>query len=317
MEMKKLGNSELSVSALCIGTWAMGSGNFWGKTDDTQCMYAIDAMIDRGVNIIDTAPGYNAGRSEILVGKALRGKRDRMILVTKAGVYEGPDGTPIKDGKYNSLLKQIEGSLQRLETDYVDVLLMHWPDPKTPLDESMRALAEIKKQGKARYIGVSNFTIGEMELAKQFCELSVLQHPYSMVDRTQEDRAIWSHKNGMGTMSYGSLGGGILTGFYRTLPVFSDTDARHIFYRCFDEPMFSKIIDLLKIMDRIAEAHKVTTAQVALKWNMQKPFITTAVVGVKNVQEATENCRNLDWRLNDDEEKMLDGFISENLQESL
>ncbi len=315
MKNTRFGSTELMVSPICVGTWSMGGGSFWGASDDGECIAAIHAMLERGVNIIDTAPAYNGGRAEELVGKAVADRRDKVCIVTKSAVFDNPDpnGMPINDGTYQSILRQAEDSLRRLGTDYVDVLLMHWPDPATPLEESMRAYAELKKSGKARYIGVSNFTVEQLEEANRYCKLDVFQLPYSLVDTAQKDRAEWAHAQGMANMSYGSLGGGILTGAYRTLPTFPEKDARSCFYQGFHEPYFSKVMGLLKIMDRIAEAHGTTPAQVAVKWINESGLIDTAIVGVRSVKKAIANCEGLDWSMAEAEWQELEAYRQANL----
>ena len=216
-EFKKMG---MQVSSLCIGTWEL-SGDRYGDVNPEECQKAIHAMIDYGVNIIDTAPIYGAGLSEKRVGKYLKGGyRDKVLLCTKFGIYESPklDGSTINDGSYNSVLKECDASLQALQTDYIDIYFMHWPDPNTPIEETMKACNELKKQGKIRFIGVSNFSKEQIIEAEKYASIDVLQPPFSMVNQSARALMEWCETEGIGTTTYGSLGAGILTGAIRSIP---------------------------------------------------------------------------------------------------
>ena len=193
-----------------------------------------------------------------------------------------------------------------LETDYIDFYYVHWPDVNTPIDETMAALNTLKKQGKIRFIGVSNFSEEQILAAEEYADIDVQQPPYSMVNQKFTGLMKWGYERGIDSMTYGSLGSGILTGAIRTMPDFEPGDMRLTFYDFFREPVFSKIMEFLKTMDRIAEGHGVPVAQVALNWSTQKEFVGTALCGVRNEQEAAQNCKAFEWKLAEDEIAALD-----------
>ncbi len=316
MRYKKLGNTGLDVSCVALGTWAIGGKN-WGAVDDGGSIKAIHKMLDEGVNFIDCAPTYGMGHAEEVLGEALKGKRDEVVLLTKCGI-RWPDEAhkdfskgSIRDSSRASLMKQIDQSLMRLKTDHIDVYLIHWPDVNTPIEETVDTLNDMKKAGKIRFTGVSNFEEPLLGKIHELGGLDVLQFPYSMVNRTKEDLLKKYHDLGVGTMSYGSLGAGILTGSIRELPQFEKDDARLGFYDFFVEPKFSKVMKLLETMDKIATERNVPVAQVAVNWNVQNEFVTTSIMGVRNPKEAEENCAALKWALTAEEMNLLNKAIEE------
>lgn len=307
MRYKQFRNAGVSVSALAVGTWAIG-GQKYGQVNREDSIRAIRTMIDHGVNLVDTAPCYGNGASEKIVGEALKGiPRDKILISTKFGlITDVYSGDYVKHASYKSVMREVESSLMNLETDYLDFYYVHWPDVLTPIDETMAALNTLKKQGKIRFIGVSNFSCEQIEAAEQYAQIDVQQPPYSMVNQKFTDLMKWGCEKGIDSMTYGSLGSGILTGAIRTLPEFEPGDMRLTFYDFFAEPVFSKIMEFLKTMDEIAAAHGVPVAQVALNWSTQKDFVGTALCGVRNEREALENCSAFEWSLSEDEITALD-----------
>lgn len=310
MRYKELGNTGVKISALTVGTWAIGGAN-WGDVNKEDSVKAIHAMLDNGVNCIDTAPAYNFGESERVVGEAVSDRRDKVIIATKTGVYNTEEIPFIKDGRKETVIRLCEESLKNLRTDYIDLMLIHWPDIEynTPFEETMRALEELKKAGKIRFFGLSNFDKEQIEEIRRYGEITAFQPPYSMVNRSQEELMKWTNENGISNMTYGSLGAGILTGAIRELPTFAPDDMRLNFYDFFQEPKFSKVMQLLKVLDKVAEAHHATAAQVAVNWNAQKEFVTTSLCGVRSAAEAIENCRGFEWSLTKDEMDIIDAAI--------
>lgn len=307
MRYKQFRNAGVSVSALAVGTWAIG-GQKYGQVNREDSIRAIRTMIDHGVNLVDTAPCYGNGASEKIVGEALKGiPRDKILISTKFGlITDVYSGDYVKHASYKSVMREVESSLMNLETDYLDFYYVHWPDVLTPIDETMAALNTLKKQGKIRFIGVSNFSCEQIEAAEQYAQIDVQQPPYSMVNQKFTDLMKWGYEKGIDSMTYGSLGSGILTGAIRTLPEFEPGDMRLTFYDFFAEPVFSKIMEFLKTMDEIAAAHGVPVAQVALNWSTQKDFVGTALCGVRNERETLENCSAFEWSLSEDEITALD-----------
>ena len=312
MRYTMLGKTELKVSQATIGTWAIG-GAGWGDVNKKESMEAIETMIERGVNLIDTAPFYGLGESEKIVGEVIRDKRDDIVLLTKAGTGWDEKGVPFKRSDYKSILKDCEESLQRLKTDYIDLYLIHWPDEVTPIEEMMDAMNKLKQDGKIRFIGASNFSKEEVLESEKYVSFDVLQHPYSMVAQDFRELLTWAHKNNIGTMSYGSLGAGILTGSIREMPKFSEDDMRLNFYDYFKEPKFSKVMQLVIRLDVYAEKYNVPVSQVTINWNTQSGFLDTILMGVRNKKEAEENCAAFEWKLEQEDVESITKDIQETL----
>ena len=309
MRYKHVGNAGIDISALAVGTWAIG-GQQWGDVNEKDSIDAIRAMIDGGVNLVDTAPIYGNGHSEEVVGKALEnGYREKVFLATKFSISNDENGAVINNGSYENAIWECEQSLKRLNTDHIDIYIMHWPDPATPVEVTMKALAELKKSGKIRFIGVSNFDRNLIEEAQKVVRIDFLQPPYSMVEESQKELLAWCETQGIGTMTYGSLGAGILTGAIRELPDWDENDFRYTFYDYFKNPKFSKIMELLKVMDKIAQVRNKPLAQIAINWSTQKSYVSTAICGVRDPQQAYENCATFDWELTGEEMELIDSEI--------
>ncbi|RGK68592.1 aldo/keto reductase [Enterocloster bolteae] len=309
MRYKHVGNAGIDISALAVGTWAIG-GQQWGDVNEKDSIDAIRAMIDGGVNLVDTAPIYGNGHSEEVVGKALEnGYREKVFLATKFSISNDENGAVINNGSYENAIWECEQSLKRLNTDHIDIYIMHWPDPATPVEVTMRALVDLKKSGKIRFIGVSNFDRNLIEEAQKVVRIDFLQPPYSMVEESQKELLAWCETQGIGTMTYGSLGAGILTGAIRELPDWEENDFRYTFYDYFKNPKFSKIMELLKVMDKIAQVRNKPLAQIAINWSTQKSYVSTAICGVRDPQQAYENCATFDWELTGEEMELIDSEI--------
>lgn len=310
MRYKHFQNAGVDVSELAVGTWAIGGDNY-GPVDREASIQAIRTMIDNGVNLVDTAPCYGNGYSEKVVGEALAGGyRDKVLISTKVGLVTSPNGYD-RDSSFKNIMREVESSLYNLKTDHIDFYFVHWPDMNTPFAETMSALELLRKQGKIRFIGVSNFTTEMIEECEKYGKVDVQQPPFSMVDRTFTDLMKWGAARGIDSMTYGSMGAGILSGKYRTTPDFPEGDTRLTFYDYFREPKFSKVQELLKVMDDVAEAHGKPVGQVALNWSTQKDYVGCALVGVRSDAHAIENCSAYDWSLTDEEIATLDAKLDE------
>lgn len=309
MRYKHVKNAGIDISALAVGTWAIG-GQQWGDVNEKDSIDAIRTMIDGGVNLVDTAPIYGNGHSEEVVGKALEdGYRNKVFLATKFSISNDENGAVINNGSYDNAIWECDQSLRHLNTDYIDIYIMHWPDPATPVEETMRALADLKKSGKIRFVGVSNFDKNLIEDAQKGVQIDFLQPPYSMVEESQKELLNWCETQGIGTMTYGSLGAGILTGTIRELPDWEEDDFRYTFYDYFKAPKFSCIMELLKVLDRIAEVRQKPLAQIAINWSTQKSYVSTAICGVRDPLQARENCATFDWELTKEEMDLIDAEI--------
>jgi len=311
MRYKTFGKTGMKVSVMTLGTWGMG-GVGWDNYDEETKVDAIKAALDCGINFIDTAPAYNGGEAERFLGKTLEklGVRNEVQLSTKCGNVFVDGVVYRRDGRYDKIIEQVEESLRNLRTDHVELMLIHWPDPDTPFEETMSALNKLKDDGKILHIGVSNFSIEQMKEAGQYGEIEAFQPQYSMVNRDSQELIDWAYAQGMGIMSYGSLGGGILSGKIRERKEYAPSDSRNRFYKHFKEPMFSKVMELLKVMDGISAENGMALSQIALNWSSQKDFISTCIVGAQTRAKIIENTSAFDKELSADELAVLDAAIA-------
>ncbi len=300
MNYRILGKSDLNVSVVGLGTWAMGN-DFFGHVEDSESINAIHAAIDSGINLIDTAPPYGSGHSEEVVGRAISGMRDRVIVATKVGVYR-KKGEFVRDLKPDSIRRQMEDSLRRLKIDAIDLYQIHWPDPETPLEASLEVLERLKEDGKFRHLGVSNFSIEQMDVVRRHMPLVSLQPHYSLLQRSVDAEILpYCVKNEIGALGYGTLAGGILTGKFRDIPKFAEGDTRSDFYDYFREPLWGRVQRLLDVLRGIAADRSVQVAHVAIAWAMQQQGITCALVGAKSEKQAESNAKAGDFVLTSQE----------------
>ena len=311
MRYKPLGRTGLNISALTIGTYAVGNAA-WGDRSVEGYVKAIYKMVELGANHIDTAINYGGGASECTLGTMLRSIRDK-VYVTSKGCQVVRDGAVVRDASRQNMIASCDISLERLRLDYLDLYLVHQPDPNTPIEETMDAMNLLKKEGKIRHIGVSNYSLDQLKEACRYADIGAIQVQYSMVSRANQELMEWARDHGIGVMTHGSLGAGILTGVYRTCPHFPETDVRSFVYDYFKEPKFSRIMKLLETMDQISENHgNCPLTQIAVNWQIQKDFVSTALVGVASEEEAVENCGGMDWTLAPEEIEAIDRAIVEN-----
>ena len=308
MKYRKLGNSDLEISVIGHGTWLMGN-DFFGEVDEAEAIKALQASIDVGVNFIDTAAGYGLdGESEKTVGKAIAGRRDKVVVATKTGVLR-PFGAYVKSLDPGVMRAELEISLQRLGTDYIDLYFIHWPDNNSSLETALETMVEFKKEGKIRAIGVSNFSIEEMQKAVDIADISAVQPPLSMLNRSSIENGIlpFCIKKGVGTTTYGSLGGGILAGRAEELPI-EGKELRGVFYGYYAEPMLSKCRELLTYLGKVADARGVSIAEVSINWALAQEGVTTTLIGSETPEKALQNAKAADWELSKDE---LNGIEAE------
>lgn len=301
----KEGDSMAVMSSVALGTWAMG-GNHWGSCDDTEALRAIHAAIDRGITTIDTAPVYGDGHAEELVGQAVGDRRDRVFLATKCGL-------DIYFNKYERNLSpqyieyDLIHSLKRLQTDYVDLYQCHWPDPRTPIEETMAALLRFQKEGKIRFIGVSNFSDRELAEAMLYAPVYSLQSHYSLLERTVEGNVLpMCRDRGIAFLSYGSLGAGMLTGKFKECPRFPLGDARSFFYRFCRPRSWPRVRRIVDALEEIASSRNTTPGAIALSWLLAQPGVTCVIVGARSAKQVSDNITPLPIPLTDGEMEFLD-----------
>ncbi len=300
MKTRPLGASGIETSVIGLGTWAIG-GWMWGGTEEKASIEAIQAGIDHGITLIDTAPAYGLGYSEEIVGKAIAGRRDQVIVATKCGLawhttrgthFFHESGQPVH--RYlgaDSVRYETEQSLRRLKIDCIDLMQTHWQDHTTPIAETMSALMDLKKEGKIRAIGVSNATVAQMEEYRQAGQLDTGQEKYSMLDRALEKESLpYCLKNNIAMLAYSPLALGALSGKIGPDRKFSGDDQR------ISDPRFSvenrkKIVALLDEFKPIAAKYGLTLAQLVIAWTLAQPGLTHALVGARNPQQAIENAK--------------------------
>lgn len=299
MEYRRFGKTGIEVSAVGFGCWE-SSGDY-GSFDESHIVDAVHLALAQGVTLFDTAEGYGFGRSEALLGKALRGKRDQALVVTKVGIYRD-NGKWFRDASRQRIMASIETSLKALETDYVDVYLVHWPDPHHPFAETMAVMEEVRRQGKTRFIGVSNFSPEQIALAQQGGSIDVVQYGYHLFDRRLE-RLVFPtvEAHDFGLMTYGSLAHGLLTGAFTRDTRFPEDDWRHS-GKAFSLPLWSpdvlpRNIAVVEELTEIAAEFGKSTAQLALRWVLSNPLVGVALVGFRHPHEVRLNLDGLDWTL--------------------
>ncbi len=301
MKYRKMGNSGIDISVIGQGTWEMGN-DFFGDVDEKLAIDAIRASIDAGVNMVDTAAAYGLdGASEKVVAKAIKGMRDKVVLATKLGVLR-IDGEYVRCLNPNIMRRELEDSLRRLETDYIDLYFVHWPDNNNSIEDALELMVKFKEEGKIRAIGVSNFDTALIQKGIDIADISAVQPPMSMLNRSSVENGIlpMCEKNGVGVITYGSLGGGILTGKMEK-PVTGGKELRSVFYAFYEEPMWSKCQKLLDVLRGIAGDRGTTVAQVSINWVLAQPGVTCSLMGATTPDMAYENASAADWELTADE----------------
>jgi methylglyoxal reductase len=298
MRYRLLGQSGIEASVVAFGAWAVG-GWFWGGADEQESVAAIRGAIDAGITLIDTAPAYGLGHSEEIVGKAIQGRRDKVVLATKCGlVWDSKKGTHFFDElgrpihRYlgaESIRYEVEQSLRRLQTDVIDLYQTHWQDPTTPIEETMATLLELKREGKIRAIGVSNATTQQMDEYRKSGPLDSDQEKYSMLVRGMDSEQLpYCERNHIAMLAYSPLAQGLLTGKVPVDRVLAEGDLRA------ESPKFSlvnrqKILGFLEEIRPVADANEATLAQLVIAWTLAQPGLTHALAGARNARQATEN----------------------------
>jgi aryl-alcohol dehydrogenase-like predicted oxidoreductase len=297
MQTRTLGNSGLRLTPIGLGTWAMGGGDWkfgWGPQDDKESIAAIHAALDAGVNWIDTAAIYGHGRSEQIVGEAIRARRDSVIVATKCGrVWEGDSREIGKSLTRESILREVDASLRRLGIDVIDLYQIHWPEPDEQVEEGWATVADLVKAGKVRFGGVCNFNLSQLKRAQAIHPITSLQPPYSMLKREIEDEIVpWCRANGVGILAYSPMQAGLLTGAFTSARVASlspqDWRSRH---PLFTEPQLSVNLRFVDRLRTIATKMGISVSQLALAWVLRLPEITSAIAGARNASQIQETVR--------------------------
>jgi aryl-alcohol dehydrogenase-like predicted oxidoreductase len=309
MEYRPLGTSGLKVSAVSIGTWAIGGEN-WGDVQDEESIAAIRKALDCGITFIDTADIYGKGHSETIVGKAVACHRQDVIIATKVANRWNENGEVWTDCSHDYIMQAVQASLKRLNTDYIDVYLIHKPDPDTPAEETMRALETLLKDGVVRAVGVSRYNRTQTEEAQQHLPLHAAQYPLNMF-RRQEITPIlpFCREHDIGMMAYAPLSKGLLTGKFDVDTTFPEDDLRS-WNENFQGERFKQRLAAVEQLKPIAASYDKTLAQLAINWNLCQPGVTTALVGVKHPAQVVENAGGAGWRIAPEDLQKIEAIVA-------
>jgi aryl-alcohol dehydrogenase-like predicted oxidoreductase len=313
MEYRILGKSDLSVSTIGYGAWGIGGEPFWKTEGEENSIRSIEKAIDSGINFFDTAPVYGFGYSEELLGKALHSKRKEVIIATKCGLRWGKEEIKAieKRATRESILEEIDLSLQRLRTDYIDLYQVHWPDDDTPIEETMDTLLQIQTAGKVRFVGVSNYSVDQMKESLKYGQIVSLQPMYSMLERDIEAEILpFCVENDIGIICYSPLASGVLTGKYNENTKFEDWRGHGIIGN-FTGDVFVSHIKKVNEITKIAQKKGKTTAQLAINWLLHQRGVTTAIVGVKNPDQVEQNTGAVGWDIPGDDLKTISDILEE------
>ncbi|OME83036.1 aldo/keto reductase [Paenibacillus sp. FSL A5-0031] len=299
MDKRKLGNSELYPSIIGFGAWAAGKAG-WGEVDDNEIEAVIRRAYEQGITFYDTAPSYGLGHSEKVLGKVLQPVREHVIIATKAGLIWNDQGQFSINVSKANIIREVEESLRRLNTDYIDLYQVHFPDPsgKTPIEETFETLNQLVVEGKIRNIGVSNFNVQQLVAAQSVSNIVSLQLPYNLFQRDVEHAALpYAKQQKIGFIPYSPLAQGLLTGKFNYLTRLPKTDVRAQLNPLFSDKQFIKNIVIIETFTGIARAIEKPLSQVAINWLVYKQEITSVIAGAKTVKQLEENTAATKWRL--------------------
>jgi aryl-alcohol dehydrogenase-like predicted oxidoreductase len=316
MDRRRFGRTGLEVSAVGFGSWPMSGQERYGSIEDQEAVRAIRRALDAGVNCVDTAPVYGFGHAEEVVGEALAGRRREVVLVTKCGIVWDPGNTATRrDLSPASLKREVEQSFRRLRTDVIDVYLLHWPTESTPFEEAFRALDDLVQAGRIHFVGVSNFTVAQMERCRSVRPIDVVQVGYHLFDRRMETEIFpYCARHGIGVMGYGSLGHGLLTGAFTAETRFPEPDWRAKGV-AFGQPLLKpenlgrNVAVVERLRGEVAAPRGVPVSQVALAWVLRNPVVSTALVGARTPAEVEANLVGAALRLTDAEVGRIDDVM--------
>jgi aryl-alcohol dehydrogenase-like predicted oxidoreductase len=317
MQTRQLGNTDMHITPLGLGTWAIGGGNWafgWGAQDDEASIAAIHRALDLGINWIDTAAVYGLGHSEEVVARALKGYPTQPFVFTKCSRVWDDKGEITSSLKEQSLRREVENSLRRLQRDVIDVYQVHWPKPEDELEEGWSTLAKLRDEGKIRYIGVSNFNVQQMRRVGAIAPISSLQPPYSLIHPEVEKEILpYCQEHHIGVIVYSPMTSGLLTGRMSAerLTEMPEDDWRK---RApdFQEPRLTRNLKLAELLQDIGYPHNRTTGEVAIAWVLRNPAVTGAIVGGRTPEQIDELIGAAEFRLEDLDRQQIDKFLQEN-----
>jgi aryl-alcohol dehydrogenase-like predicted oxidoreductase len=316
MEFTKITGTDLTVSRIGLGTWAIG-GWMWGGTDEAESIRTIQGAIESGITLIDTAPVYGFGRSEEIVGQALAhdALRHRVVLATKTGL-EWRDGQPVRNASRKRILSEVEDSLKRLRTDYIDIYQVHWPDPLIPIEECAEAMLALYRQGKIRAIGVSNFSRRQMQLFREVARIHTVQPPFNLFEREAEKEVLpYCFWHGIATLAYGSICRGLLSGRMKPDTRFAGDDQRNTDPK-FQRPRYEQYLRAVEALDRFARDNfGKRVIHLALRWVLDQPGVSVALFGARRPAQLEPLDQVMGWELSHDAVKEIDRIVRSNVKD--
>jgi len=310
---RKLGNSDLDLTSIGFGAWAIGGGDWqhgWGPQDDEDSIAAIHRAIDAGINWIDTAAVYGLGHSEEVVARALKSTSTKPYVFTKCAMTWGEDRKIVQTLK--KIREEVEQSLRRLQLDTIDLYQIHWPVPDEELEEGWATMADLQREGKVRWIGVSNFSVAQMERALKIAPITSLQPPYSMINRSVEAEILpFCEKHSIGVINYAPMHSGLLTGAMtrERVAAFPDSDFRKR-AKNYQEPQLSRNLAIADKLKEVGAPHNVSAGVVAIAWTLHNPAITAAIVGGRSAKQVEGTLAAATFRLSEAEYNEINNFLA-------
>jgi aryl-alcohol dehydrogenase-like predicted oxidoreductase len=314
LNTRPFGNTGMIITRVGLGTWAIGGGDWafaWGSQDDQESIASIHRALDLGINWIDTAAVYGLGHSEEIVGQAIKGRPERPYIFTKCSLVWDQSRKVSNSLKAGSVKRECEASLRRLGIDAIDLYQIHWPNPESEIEEGWAAMAELKREGKVRHIGVSNFNVAQMERLQRIAPVETLQPPYSLIDRhIERDILPYCQQHNIGVIVYSPMASGLLTGKMTPQRVASmEQDDWRRNDEEFQEPRLSRNLQLADLLRRIGERHQVSAGAVAIAWTLRHPAVTAAIVGARRPDQIDETVVAANLQLTDEDLAEIDAFL--------
>jgi len=314
MEYAKVNGLNREVSRIGLGTWSIG-GSMWGGTDEQEALQTVRTALEHGINLIDTAPAYGFGHAEEVVGRALAqyAKREEVIIATKVGLEWRGDQV-FRNSTRSRILREIDESLRRLQTDYVDIYQVHWPDPLVPIEETAAMMYQLYKQGKILAIGVSNYSLEQMNLFQAVAPLHTAQPPYNLFERgVEKDVLPYCRIRGISTLTYGSLCRGLLSGRMKSDTEFHGDDIRKLDPK-FQPPRYAQYLDAVERLDRFAQENfGKRVLELAVRWTLDQPFVSVALWGARHPDQMAAVAGISGWKLDGAALKAIGDIIGESV----
>jgi len=319
MQTRQFGKTDLYITPLGFGSWAVGGGGWqfaWGSQDDRESIAAINRALDRGVNWIDTAAVYGLGHSEEIVARTLKERAERPYIFTKCSMVWDEKGNISPSLKRDSIRREVENSLRRLQVDVIDLYQIHWPNPEKDIEEGWSTLSDLKREGKVRYIGVSNFNVEQLQRAMDIDRVDTLQPPYSLIHPDVDDEILpFCEKNGIGVIVYSPMMSGLLSGRMtrERIANFPDDDWRKNNPE-FQEPRISRNLGLAELLKSIGRDHGLSAGEIAIAWTLRLSAVTGAIVGGRNARQVDGIVGAADFRLSEIEIDEIYKFARANVR---